>query len=348
MKVVQIGELYFFPLFYRGVGWLGPTRPLSSFVPQVSSSMHGWTCALGAIEREARSKSLTTALNSVTRNRPIRVEPPSNLTGRGAAAASEVGVPISRTMTVVMPVYNESATIDATARTVIEFAKTRPDLRFLFVDDGSFDHTPDLLRAAGVAPLALQHAGFSGMPRVSMLTSDENIGKGNAIAMGMSHAQGQFVCFMDGDLAYSLEHLDALIDRLAGFDVVIGSRRETPAERLYTPKLRRLMGWGFNKTVRLALGLTFRDTQAGLKAMRRGAAQRVFSKLRMRGFGFDIELLYVAKLLKLSVGEIPAKVARSHRKKPSSVNLLTQPAVMFRDVCRVRLNGLLGRYAEGK
>jgi glycosyltransferase involved in cell wall biosynthesis len=182
---------------------------------------------------------------------------------------------------------------------------------------------------------------------VEFISYPVNRGKGHAIRTAIAAlgaGDDACVCFMDGDMAYSLDHLKAMLESLKRCDVVIGSRKESPEERRNTRKFRRLMGWVFNRMVRVGMDLPYADTQAGLKGFRGAAARRIFPQVTLRGFAFDVEALFIARRLGMSIGEIPARVSRSHRKKPSNVNLATEPLRMLGDLMRIRWNSLLGRY----
>jgi dolichyl-phosphate beta-glucosyltransferase len=110
--------------------------------------------------------------------------------------------------------------------------------------------------------------------------------------------------------------------------------------------LRRVLGWTFNKIARTILWMPYRDTQAGLKAFRLDAARRIFALQRVPGFSFDAELIFIARRLGYSVGEIPARVSDTHSYKISKVNLAREPFRMLRELVRIRGNALLGRYGK--
>ncbi len=254
--------------------------------------------------------------------------------GRPAGPSSAIAP-----MTVILPVFNEAASLNRTLDAVLAHAEANPDVRFLFVDDGSRDQTLVLLRER----LGPERPGA----RVGFISYPENRGKGHAIRTGIASLAGsgdELVVFMDGDMAYDLDHLAPMADALARFDVVIGSRKESPEERRNTKKLRRLLGWSFNQLVRVGMSLPFRDTQAGLKGFRLAAAREIFPRVRLRGFAFDVEALFIARHLGYTITEIPARVARAHRKKASNVNLAVEPLKMAGDLLRVRWNWLLRRY----
>ncbi len=235
----------------------------------------------------------------------------------------------------LLPLHNERARIPATLAAVAGFAAAHPDYRFLYVDDGSTDGTAELVRTRLLA---------APCPNVGLLAYAPRRGKGHALRVGVAQARADLVCFTDGDLAYSLDQLLAVVAALATHDVVIGCRdRRDPAERALGPA-RRILGAGFNRLARLVLGLPHPDTQAGLKGFRREAATRLFARQRVGGFAFDVEVLYLARRLGYRVGEIPCRVAVEHSAKPSKVDLLRDPVRMCRDLLAVRWHAARGRY----
>jgi hypothetical protein len=131
---------------------------------------------------------------------------------------------------------------------------------------------------------------------------------------------------------------------LGAHDVVIGCRsRRDPSERTIR-RPRWLMGWCFNRLARLALGLPHRDTQAGLKGFRQEVARDLFARQRVPGFGFDVEVLYLARRLGYRVGEIPARVSPAHSYAASQVDLVRDPLRMCRDLVTIRWHSARGDY----
>lgn len=240
-------------------------------------------------------------------------------------------------VSVVLPVFNESDLIRATFDAVLAFSREHPEYRFIFVDDGSSDSTPAILRSL------IDSAPDCG---IDLHAYTQNRGKGHAVKAGVSIATGACVLFTDGDLAYSLDHLPKLVQSLETSDVVIGSRSLVQREQRNTTALRRLMGWTFNRCVRIALGLPFSDTQAGLKGFRIDAARRIFALEHLGGFAFDVELVYIAKRLGMSISQIPAHVSEAHSYKVSKVNMLRDPLRMLSAVADVRISDWKGRYTS--
>ena len=238
-------------------------------------------------------------------------------------------------VTIILPVYNEAAMVDRVFQAVHEFARAHTDYQFLFVDDGSIDATPRLLQ---------KHIAAAGLSRIRLHSYQPNGGKGHAIRTGVSLCDGEMVCFTDGDLAYSLDHLPLLVDALKLNDVVIGSRSLVESGQKNIKLSRKLMGWTFNRCVRVLLGLPYRDTQAGLKGFRTAAAREIFARQRLMDFAFDAELIFLARRLHYKVAEVAARVSESHSYKVSTVNLAHDPLKMFLSLWKIRINSLRGMY----
>jgi len=239
-----------------------------------------------------------------------------------------------RHASIILPIYNEQACIEHTFRAVLEYADTHPTYDFIFVNDGSTDQTAALLEA---------QIRSCKCDRVFLISYPHRGGKGYAVRRGVEIAGGDFVCFLDGDLAYSLDHLDLLISKLEWFEVVIGSRGLSSNQQ-EIQLLRRLAGKIFNLLSRRILNLQYLDMQAGLKGFQKRAAQRLFGLQRLAGFSFDVELIYLAKKYGYAIAEIPAQVSSKHSHKQSKVNLLLDSLKMLKDLLRIRLNDWVGRY----
>jgi dolichyl-phosphate beta-glucosyltransferase len=238
-------------------------------------------------------------------------------------------------VTVVLPVYNEQACIAQTFDRVVAFARQHPSYTFLFVNDGSTDHTREILA---------DRLKIAQMPQLQMLSYFPRAGKGFAIKTGMDYAEGDYLCYLDSDLAYSLEHLGALVECLEAQDMAIGSRSLVASNPAVLHWSRRLAGKMYNWMSRAALGLGYRDMQAGLKGFRRDVAKELFAQQSLMGFSFDVELIYLAKRQGYRIGQIPAQVSKQHQQKTSKVNLLSDSLRMFKDLLQIRWNDLIGRY----
>ncbi|SDU22872.1 Glycosyltransferase involved in cell wall bisynthesis [Verrucomicrobium sp. GAS474] len=244
--------------------------------------------------------------------------------------------PSSLQLSLILPIYNEENAVGRTLDELIPFAETKPEWEFVIVDDGSLDRTPALIAARLSAP---------GAPaNVHLLALTANGGKGNAVRAGFSQAKGERLCFTDGDLPYSLDQVLHLGATLAEFDVVIGSRNLPDSKNEGVVLRRQLLGGGFNRLVRLFMGIPHRDTQAGLKGFRREVGRKLFEKMRIGGFSFDVELLYLAKKYGHRVGEIPVRVSSAHSYKTSKLKLIRDSLRMFLGLVQIRFNDVAGKY----
>jgi dolichyl-phosphate beta-glucosyltransferase len=233
-------------------------------------------------------------------------------------------------LSLVIPAYNEADRLERTVQEVLAWGEGR-DFEVVVVDDGSTDATPRLLDAMASCD-----------PRVRAVRMSNNLGKGAAVAAGVLAARGDFVAFFDADLAYPLDQLDALIAPLrAGADVAIGARDLHPENTTRYGAVRRLATSVFNGLVIATLGLRVHDTQCGFKAFRRDAGRALFSALTVRGFGFDVEILFLASRWGLRVERVPVRM-RTHG--ASSVRLLHDSVEMAGDLLRIRVRALRGGY----
>jgi glycosyltransferase involved in cell wall biosynthesis len=239
-------------------------------------------------------------------------------------------------MAVVLPTYNAAGHVDEIVERVVGFAETDPNYTFCFVNDGSRDTTGAQLLAA-VERWA--------HPRVKVINLPINLGKGAAVGIGFACAvaEAEYLAFLDGDLPYAFADLDSLYAALANADVAIGSR-QLAKQAFRAPRRRHLIGRLFNLGVRLGFGFSYQDTQAGLKAFRRGAAQRIFSQMTTTGFSFDVELLFIARSQGWRVAEVPVHLQTGHAFETRPLRLLRIALRMAWDIVRIRSNALRGRY----
>lgn len=219
-------------------------------------------------------------------------------------------------LSVVVPCYNESARIARTIDALMSYLpKHTPSFELIVCDDGSTDNTWDIIRAyqnvfAHYVPLRLEHKG-----------------KGHAVRVGMLTAYGDYRLFMDADLSTSLDAIPVALAWLQTYQVAIGSR-ELDRSKVQATLKRRLMGRVFNALITdLTPGI--RDTQCGFKAFRASAASTLFELQLLDGWAFDVELLYLARLLGYTVQEFPVTWAHAEGSKVRAVSASFE---MLRDV----------------
>jgi dolichyl-phosphate beta-glucosyltransferase len=239
-----------------------------------------------------------------------------------------------RSLSVVIPAYNEATRLPATLEKVTRYLATR-GMEFaevLVVDDGSTDDT------------AAQAETFAaGCANVRVLRNPGNRGKGYAVRHGMLEARGEWRLFTDADLSSPIEEIESLwkAAQSKGADVAIGSRALNRALIFaHQPKYREFAGRFFNLAMRMAVGLPFRDTQCGFKLFSMRAAETAFSRQRLERFGFDVEVLLIARLQGFRIEEVPVKWGHVEGTKVSTWN----GAQSFLDLLVIRLNQLAGKY----
>ena len=202
----------------------------------------------------------------------------------------------------------------------------------IVVNDGSIDDTAEIVR------------GYAGRhPSLRLVENPGNRGKGYSVRNGMLHAHGDILLFSDADLSSPIEEADKLFAAIRdGADIAIGSRWiDTNLQVRRQPMHRQLFGRMFNLALRLILGLNFKDTQCGFKAFSRQAADVVFPQQQIERWGFDPELLYIAKRAGLRIEELP--VAWSHR-DGTRIHPLRDGLRMFFELFKIRWNAISGKY----
>jgi glycosyltransferase involved in cell wall biosynthesis len=238
-------------------------------------------------------------------------------------------------ISIVIPAYNEERRLPATLASLLEYveARTWAPWEIVIVNDGSKDRT-----AAVAAQFAAAHAG------IRVLENPGNRGKGYSVRHGMLEATGDWILFTDSDLSAPIGELDKLMDaaRSQGASVAIGSRAlNRGLIEVHESLFRETAGRIFNLIMRVVTGLRFSDTQCGFKLFERGAAQEIFRRQRIERWGFDAELLFIARRLGYKTVEVPVRWSHSVGTK---INMVGDSVNMFLDLVRIRGNQLRGLY----
>ena len=235
-------------------------------------------------------------------------------------------------LSIVIPSFNEELRLPGTLAQISSYIRaSKRETEVIVVDDGSTDRTADVA------------SSFRGeIPRLRVVANEENRGKGYSVRHGMMEARGRIVLFTDADLSAPIEEADKLLAALADHDVAIGSRAiDRSLIAIRQSVFREYAGMIFNFIVRAILRLPFVDTQCGFKAFRREQCRVIFEQQRIERFGFDPELLYLARHHGLRSAEIPVRWAHSPATK---VSMWRDSIQMFLDVFVIRWNALSGRY----
>jgi glycosyltransferase involved in cell wall biosynthesis len=197
-------------------------------------------------------------------------------------------------LSIVIPAYNEEDSIELSLGTLDKVVKPRRQkYEIVVVDDGSIDKT--LLKATAFASMN---------GHVKVVSYNKNQGKGHAVKQGFMQTTGDIVIFADSDMDIDLSTISTYVDALENGDIAIASKWH-PDSVVDIPVARRMLSHSFNVLVKILTGVQFKDTQAGLKAMRREAFVNIFPKLSVKRYAFDVELLAVARINKLRIVELP-------------------------------------------
>ncbi len=242
-------------------------------------------------------------------------------------------LPAEPFLSIVIPAYNEEARLPGSVENIRAYAAARQfSVEVVVVDDGSED---------GTAAAALRAAAE--WPAVRLLRNPGNRGKGYSVRHGMLEAAGRVALFTDADLSAPIEDADRLLEALeAGYDVAFGSRALRPELiGVHQSWFRETAGKTFNLLARAITRLPFHDTQCGFKVFRAEAARAIFSRQHIDGWGFDVEVLYLAKKLGYRAAEIPVRWSHVRGTK---ISMWRDSVRMFADLLRIRWMDLRGRY----
>jgi dolichyl-phosphate beta-glucosyltransferase len=236
-------------------------------------------------------------------------------------------------LSLVVPAFNEATCLGASLAAMAEYlAEQDYEAEIIVVDDGSQDGTSEVVR---------ETAGGLSTP-LKLVRYERNRGKGFALQVGFSEARGARILFTDADLSTPITeaaHLLAPLD--AGFDAAIGTRRTEGADiRIHQPPFRELLGRGFTGLVRIAIA-DVSDATCGFKAFRGDVGRDVFSRLRIDGWAFDAEALFLLRLAGHRVAEIPVTWSDQPGTK---VNLLRDVVSSLVGLVQIRVRAALGVY----
>lgn len=239
-------------------------------------------------------------------------------------------------LSIIIPAYNEEKRLPSTLDRVLGYlgGMQLGFFEVLVVDDGSSDGTADLVRA-------YQRRA----PSIRLISNPGNRGKGYAVRHGMLEAKGEWRLFTDSDLSAPIEELDKLLEaaQRENAAVAIGSRAvDRKLVSVHQSWAREFSGRFFNLVMRLLTGLPYHDTQCGFKLYRADAAGQIFSRQLLNGFGFDVEDLFLAKVLGFPAVEVAVRWANVEGTRVSLASGLRA----FWEVILVRWNSIRGLYRK--
>jgi len=237
-------------------------------------------------------------------------------------------------LSIIIPAYNEEALIVSTLDGLKTYLSTRSEgYEIIVVDDGSQDKTA----------MCIEDWKKLNDVNLHLLINEQNIGKGFSIQRGVMESRGRYIIFIDADLPYELDAIEHFLNALRkGYDLAIGSRVLPGSQVKGVPIVRYASGQIFSWMVQVVLFSGLPDTQCGFKSFKSPAAKEIFRRLTIDGFGFDVEMLFVARKLKLAIQPVPVRMI-DHRHR-SRVRLVVDSFKMFANLFMVRWNDLQGKY----
>ena len=201
-------------------------------------------------------------------------------------------------ISVVLPAFNEEAFIkEVIDRTEAQVRASSSDYEIIVVNDGSSDNTQEIVNTVSERN-----------PWVRQVSFERNRGKGYALKRGFWEAKGDLVVFLDSDLDIDPSQLGMLIGGIGDADILIASKWHSESS-VSMPLFRRFQSKAFNTLVRFFTDLSFKDTQVGLKVMRRRSVEEVIERSFVDRFAFDVEFLVLSRRLGLKVVESPVKLS---------------------------------------
>lgn len=240
---------------------------------------------------------------------------------------------MSPTYSIVIPAFNEGRRLGGTLEQVTNFvAQQHWSAELIVVNDGSTDNTAELV-----------HRYSQRNSLVRLVENPGNRGKGFSVRNGMLNAHGDVLLFTDADLSSPIAEAPKLFDAIqAGADIAIGSRWLDPSLQTHRQSvLRQVLGRGYNLLMRVILGLNFKDTQCGFKAFTRHAARTIFPAQHIERWGFDPELLFLARRFELKVKEVPVRWGHD---AGTRIHPFRDGVQMFVEMLTIRWIDLRGEY----
>jgi glycosyltransferase involved in cell wall biosynthesis len=237
-------------------------------------------------------------------------------------------------LSIIIPSFNEELRLPVTLEKIAGYIRNkRPNTEVIVVDDGCTDRTA-----------AVADSWRNQIPQLRVISNGSNRGKGFSVRHGSLEARGDVIFFTDADLSSPIEEAEKLLAALQSHDVAVGSRAvDRSLIEVHESLFREFAGIIFNRIVRVILWLPFVDTQCGFKAFRRERCRIIFEQQTIERFGFDPEILYLARHHGLSIQEVPVRWAHSPATK---VSMMRDSLQMFLDVFVIRWNGLRGLYRK--
>ncbi|MDC0498728.1 glycosyltransferase [Alphaproteobacteria bacterium] len=225
-------------------------------------------------------------------------------------------------ISIIIPIYNEANIIQDNLKKIYNFFEDSFQYEIIVVDDCSSDDSLAKIKSMSIENLKI-------------FSNDKNKGKGYSIIRGIENSKGDIILTTDADLSADIDEFNKLLLFIKkGYSIVIGSRSKKNSIINIKQNFNRIfLGKAFNLLVRLILGLNYKDTQCGFKLYKSNKLKSIIKLCKIDRFCSDVEILYLAKLKKISVIE---EGIIWNDNENTSVKLLTDPLNMFYDLLRIR------------
>ncbi len=233
-------------------------------------------------------------------------------------------------VSIVIPTYNEEKNIRKTVYKILKFLKKENyDFEIIIIDDNSKDKTQYELKK------------IKKNKKIRILKNKKNMGKGYSVKKGILNAKKDYVLFSDADLSTPIKELKNF-EKYLNYDIVIASRalKESKISKKQ-PILRIFLGKIFNLLVQIIALKGIKDTQCGFKLLKKDVAKNIFSKMTINRWGFDVEMLFLAKKNKYLIKEVPVEWINDENTK---LNPVKDSMNMLMDLLKIRYNNIMGKY----
>ncbi|MBU0612488.1 glycosyltransferase family 2 protein [Patescibacteria group bacterium] len=238
-------------------------------------------------------------------------------------------VPLFKTLSLVIPVYNEEKRIKESLKKIVSYLNdVCAEYEIIIVDDGSSDKTQDVVKEMAT-------------DRFRIILVNENRGKGYAVKKGMLVARYEYVLFSDADLSTPIEELEKFSKHIENFDIIIGSRAMKDSNiEIHQPWFKEFLGRVGNKVIQFMLLPGIQDTQCGFKLFNKKSLA-VFEKQTINRWGFDFEILWLAKKMGFRIKEIPVRWINDFGTKVSGFSHYINT---FTELLKIRWNSITNKY----